>query len=95
MGRVATSQQQARAGARRRLIAAQHDRANRDKRVQAGQGRAGEALRAIIADAIMVVRVAQPCDPAVGQVHRRRRASKGERDPGVNTDPAGPDPVTA
>lgn len=120
MGRVATSQQQARAWARRRIIASDHDPVARDERVQAAAaeaiaalaerddaiagvqavpGRAGEALRRIIAEGIKVAGVAHLCDLPVREVQRRRRATQGEQDPRVEADrarrPAQQRPATA
>lgn len=67
MGRIAKSQQQARAKARQRRIALDHDRAMRDERVEAA---AGEAILALAERADASAQV-QAAEVRVGDALRR------------------------
>ena len=67
MGRIAKSQQQARAKARQRRIALDHDRAMRDERVEAA---AGEAILAL-AERVDASAQVQAAEVRVGDALRR------------------------
>jgi hypothetical protein len=61
--------------------------------VQAAEGRAGDALRRIIAEGIKVDGLAQLCDVSVGEVRRLRRAAEAAQDSRGIAEVAGPDPA--
>jgi len=61
--------------------------------VQAVEGRAGEALRRIIAEGIKVEGVAMLCDLSAGEVRRLRRGAGAAREPRAIADPAGLGPA--